>query len=208
MERVIRTDERIKRAEEIYQRRRMNNYGTNQARVNVGSNRKNYKLFKKMLIQIAACLIIYLVFYIVKNSNYIFSEEFLKQAKEVLSYDINIAETYDGVTNWFASLENQVEQEKNILPVEEQEEIQGENQVIPAEKQIADQEEVVNQEENNEEQSHLEMDLNQEADVNTLSVAEDSSSVSQTATDADIIKANYSIIKPLTRNNNFTFWSA
>ena len=181
MERAISADERIKRAEEIYQRRRAQNYERNQARVNVGNTPKDYKLFKKMFIQIGVCLLIYLIFYIIKNSNYIFSDGFLKQAKEVLSYDINITETYNGITNWFASLGNQAGKEETMPSAEEQEEIKEENQVIQEETQTAD--------------------------TQTLSIAEDSSSISQTATDAEIIKANYSIIKPLTRNNNITFWS-
>ncbi len=178
MERAITADERIRKAEEIYQRRRQQNYRTNQTRVNVGSARKDYKLLKKLFLQIAVCSLIYITFYIVKNSNYIFSADFLKQAKEVLSYDINIAQTYDNISNWFALLGKE---NKEITPVAEEETTEQTDAVV--------QEETVKIEDIADAAVHEEQ---------TLSVTEAPSSTPEPLTDAEIIKSNYSIIKPLT----------
>ena len=178
MERAITADERIRKAEEIYQRRRQQNYRTNQTRVNVGSARKDYKLLKKLFLQIAVCSLIYITFYIVKNSNYIFSADFLKQAKEVLSYDINIAQTYDNISNWFALLGKE---NKEIIPVAEEETTEQTDAVV--------QEETVKIEDIADAAVHEEQ---------TLSVTEAPSSTPEPLTDAEIIKSNYSIIKPLT----------
>lgn len=177
MEKAISTDERIRRAEEIYQKRRTPNYRINQTSVNVGGKRKDLKLFKKMFIQIAICSLIYITFYVVKNSNYIFSENFLKSAKEVLSYDINIAQVYDDISNWFMSLgKENTEEQNNTSKETDKKELYTVNQQENLIEDIAD---AASQEET------------------TLAIVEDSSSVSEPKTDAEIIKENYSIIKPL-----------
>ena len=61
MERTISDEEKIRRAIEISQRRNQNYYSRETARVNVNS-KKNYKLFKKMILQIIICLLIYFIF--------------------------------------------------------------------------------------------------------------------------------------------------
>ena len=50
-----------------------------------------------MIIQIIISLLIYLSIYIIQNNNYIFSEEFLKKANEILSYDINFSQMYENI---------------------------------------------------------------------------------------------------------------
>ena len=45
-------------------------------------------LLKKMMFQIAICTVIYIIFYLIQNSNYIFSEDVLNKTREFLSYDI------------------------------------------------------------------------------------------------------------------------
>ena len=42
-----------------------------------------------MLMQLAICAVIYIIFYLIKNTNYIFSEDVINRTKEILSYDIN-----------------------------------------------------------------------------------------------------------------------
>ena len=97
MERTMSVEEKIKRAEEIYARRQE---GTQRrtAKVTVNNeNKKDIKLLKKVIIQIAVSLLIYLVIYIIQNNNYIFSEEFLKKVNEILSYDINFQQIYETI---------------------------------------------------------------------------------------------------------------
>ena len=90
-------EDKIKRAEEIYARRQA---GTQRRTTTVpinNNNKKDVKLLKKMIIQIAISLVIYLIIYVIQNNNYIFSEEFLKKANELLSYDINFGQMYENI---------------------------------------------------------------------------------------------------------------
>ena len=93
MEKTLSPEERIRRAEEIYYRRKMNNTSGKSTRVNI-QNRKDFGMLKKMILQILICLIIYFIFYMVQNTNYIFSENVLNKTREILSYDINIEKIY------------------------------------------------------------------------------------------------------------------
>ena len=113
MERIMSVEEKIKRAEEIYARRQQ---GTQRrmATVTVNSeNRKDVKLLKKMIIQIIISLVIYLFIYIIQNNNYIFSQDFIKKINEVLSYDMNFTQIYEGV-------KVKIEQSMNILKNKEE----------------------------------------------------------------------------------------
>ena len=66
MERVLSADERIRKAEEIYARRKLQAESRKSATVNV-DDRNNNKLVKKLIIQFILCLIIYISFYAIKN---------------------------------------------------------------------------------------------------------------------------------------------
>ena len=48
-------------------------------------------------MQLAICAVIYIIFYLIKNTNYIFSDDVICKTKEFLSYDIN-----------FGNIQNQV----------------------------------------------------------------------------------------------------
>ena len=52
-------------------------------------------MLKKMILQILICIVIYTIFYMVQNTNYIFSEDVIKKVNEILSYDININVLYE-----------------------------------------------------------------------------------------------------------------
>ena len=99
MERTLTSDEKIRRAEEMYYRKKMQNANKKSARVNV-SHKKDFGMFKKMLFQIFICILIYIGFYIVKNTNYIFSEDVIKKVNEILSYDINVKNLYEQYSNY------------------------------------------------------------------------------------------------------------
>ena len=107
MEKVMTVEEKIRRAEEIYARRKQ---GTSKpvATVNVSSEKekKDIKLLKKMIIQILICIIIYLVVYTIQNNKYVFSEDFTNKANEILSYDTNFFELYNNVKNSVINLFN------------------------------------------------------------------------------------------------------
>ncbi len=118
MEKIISQDERIRRAQEIYYKRRNQNLNTrSNYTYKEKKNKKDFKLFKKLIIQIIVCLIIYIAIYVVKNSNYIFSEQFLEKVNEVLSYDIDLEKYYNEMV-YFLNFNEKIEQNNNI--VEEQ----------------------------------------------------------------------------------------
>lgn len=99
MERIMSVEDKIRRAEEIYARRQE---GTQRKTATVPVNqkdKKDIKLLKKMIIQIIISLIIYLVFLMIQNNNYIFSKDFLNKANEILSYDINFSQLYEDIKN-------------------------------------------------------------------------------------------------------------
>lgn len=97
MERTMTVEEKIRRAEEIYARRQETNQRKTATVTVNNENKKDIKLLKKMIIQIIISLLIYLSIYIIQNNNYIFSEEFLKKANEILSYDINFSQMYENI---------------------------------------------------------------------------------------------------------------
>lgn len=105
MEKTLTPDERIKRAEEIYYRKKMQNTNKKSARVNV-SNKKDFGMLKRMALQISICIVIYTIFYMIQNTNYIFSEDVLKKIRYILSYDINIKNIYEQGMQYINSFTN------------------------------------------------------------------------------------------------------
>ena len=113
MERTMSVEEKIRRAGEIYERRKQGNRKPI-ATVSV-REKKDIKLLKKMIIQILVCVAIYSFIYIIQNSNYVFSEEFLKKVNELLSYDTNFSQIYENIKeqiiSWIPQKEEQTKQE-------------------------------------------------------------------------------------------------
>ncbi len=97
MERVMSVEEKIRRAEEIYERRKQGETRPI-AKLNI-NNKKDIKLLKKMVIQMIICIIIYLIVYTVQNNEFIFSQDFINNANQILSYDTNFIELYESIKN-------------------------------------------------------------------------------------------------------------
>lgn len=113
MDRSMTVEEKIRRAEEIYARRHESEMPKT-ATVPVNSKgKKDIKLFKKMIIQILVSLSIYLIFYAVQNNNYIFSEDFLNQANQILSYDMNFGEIYQTIKTKIEEGINSMQEQTN-----------------------------------------------------------------------------------------------
>lgn len=97
MEKILSVDERIRRAEELYNRRKMQG-GIRVSTNNVNnSTRSTFTLLKKMIIKIIVCAIIYLAFYILKNSGVFFSKNVIEQTQKIMSYDINFSTEYSRI---------------------------------------------------------------------------------------------------------------
>ena len=105
MERIMSVEDKIRRAEAIYERRQQGN-NKQIASINVSDNnkKKDIKLLKKMIIQILVCMVLYLVVYTIQNNSYVFSEDFMNKANEILSYDTNFNEIYNNIKNGIFSL--------------------------------------------------------------------------------------------------------
>ncbi len=103
MEKIISPEERIKRAEEIYYRRKINNNNVRMPSSQVKQERENrqFSLYKKMILQILICIFIYLIFSLIKETNYIFSESVINKTKEFLSIDINFAQISSNIGDFF-----------------------------------------------------------------------------------------------------------
>ena len=134
VERAISVVERIRRAEEIYEKRRQGETRPI-TKVNVNNtHKKDVKLLKKMIVQILVCISIYLVIYAIYNNKYVFSEDFIKKANEILSYDTNFGELYENakkqIQSWYQSITTNEQNgiggaasEETVQNVETQEEV-------------------------------------------------------------------------------------
>lgn len=104
-------EEKIRRAEEIYQRRKQGEVRpVDKVIVN---NKKDIKLLKKMIIQIIICVLIYLLIYSIQNNEYVFSKDFINKTNEILSYDTNFTEIYQMLKNQIMSFTNKGTEELN-----------------------------------------------------------------------------------------------
>ena len=91
MERILSQEERIRRAEEIYYRRKLNNSDVRMpcSQVRDKTKKRQFSLYRKMAIQILLCVLIYLIFSLIKEANYLFSENVINKTKEFLNQDVN-----------------------------------------------------------------------------------------------------------------------
>ena len=134
-------EDKIRRAEEIYYKRRMGEVSNKNINIepekdwkreNLSIERrlkrkseKNIKLLKRLTKQIIVCMTIYGIFYITVNNNYVFSEDFANKAKEILNQDIDLKSIYitgmSKIKEWSEQLNKQTE-ENNPIPKEENQE--------------------------------------------------------------------------------------
>ncbi len=227
MERTMSVEDKIRRAEEIYARRRQKEYKVTNTRVSVDNTTKandniNQRL-KKMIMQIIVCMLIYLTFYYVINNNYIFSEDFKTKCEEILSYDISFNEMYkniEGAINTVKEKYQSIMQKSNTNDNEEnkpEQENEQNNSNVDDEQTGADAESTNsdagesndNQElENNQTENTLENGQEQPNLDENIGGAEEVASVAETTEenlseeeqmkkDAEEIKANINFIKPL-----------
>lgn len=217
MEKSISQEERIRRAEEIYSRRRYNNrYGESLYRS--GETRNRYqpqetrkikgKMINKMIIQMIVCVIIYTCIYMLQYSNYLFSKDMVDKTKEVLSYDISIENLYNKSNEFFSELQKKFnwvmnnEQKDNV-----NEKVQNENTEeanIENTNTNTENGEVNNENSDNVENSEISQDTNNEANQNSEQLAvggadetQPEEEKSQEEQDIDYVKQNVSIIWPI-----------
>lgn len=195
MERTISPEERIRRAEEIYNRRKSSN-GIRVSSNKVNSSKKKISLFKKMLMQLAICSVIYIIFYLIKNTNYIFSDDVINKTKEFLSYDINFGNIQKSISSFWNDNKNKL----NFLGFENNEQ---ENEVQANILQNETTNTVDNTVDNN---SVTEIDNNTiinsvgigGAETNEILEEKTEEQKSQSELDVEYLKDKYSFIIPVT----------
>ncbi len=178
----------MKRAEEIYQRRRGGYAYERNSKVATVSvkNERNFSLFKKMFLQIAICLVIYFIFYLIQNSNYIFSEDVLEKTKQILSYDIDIANMYEQTVKFISTqMEGLTPNQENVNQNQTSENTITTNDIEEQQSEPETQENGVGGAE-----------LENVVMENTVVASADEPK--QPQTDDEYIKSNFSFIKPIT----------
>lgn len=127
MERILTQEERIRRAEEIYLRRRnlqLPQYKIQNREVKLDTTEpiKSFKLFKRIALQIIICLLLYCIFYLIYDTNFSFSDITISKTEEILNYDINIEEMYKNINTyingWIHS--DEIEESDNVDNGQEQ----------------------------------------------------------------------------------------
>ena len=120
MERAMSVEDKIRRAEEIYYQRKQQEIPMRETIKRKPKEKKNVKLLRKMIRQIIMCLIIYGIFYLIVNNNYIFSADFTNKAKEILSQDINFVELYSVISNKIIETYNKTVNNENLIKEDSQ----------------------------------------------------------------------------------------
>lgn len=179
MERTISQEDRIRRAEEIYYRRRAGMDAPKTKTVNVNS-KKNYGFLKKIIVQIVISACIYGLIYQLQRNTDTFSIDSINYIKGTMAYDIDTYKVVENLKSYMAMFKqkNNVSktEDNNIIDNATSEELEinsDETEEIPVE--------IVQPEENIGEE--------QQAETTTLSKMEQ---------DAEYIKTNFSFIKPVT----------
>ena len=197
MERTMSMEDKIRRAEEIYYRRRGQAVSSNVDNVKeVKKGKKDVKLFNKMVTQIIVCLAIYSGSYLIVNNNYIFSEDFTNKAREILSQDINFMEIYSAISNKVTEIYNSIQ----AKPEEQQQEEQqnSEENVQNNEENIQNNNENIGgAEEILTEQSTGETSETEQTVQTEETPQEPVENLSQMEQDANYIKSTISFIKPI-----------
>ena len=177
MERSISVDERMKRAEEIYNRRHRVNEKTNT--INITKSKKI--LTKKLFIKIIICMIIYSIFWMLKYSD----ENWNKKINEYLSTNTNFIELgksfYDSIKNALSNFNSY------IVNISNEEKIEQDNSTNT--------EVIENNDENN-----IETQTNTTEELNGIGGGETTEEIqpeSQMEKDSKTIKENYSFIIPV-----------
>ena len=168
MEKTISPEDRIRRAEEIYYRRRNNPNITRTATVNLNS-KKEYKLIKKIIIQVLFCAGIFFLIYNIQANTDKLSTDSIKYIKHMLHYDMDLQYFINQSKNYVARAYNKEKKEEEDDKNETEENTINESEETP--------------------------EVNEE--IKEENSTEDISNISQMELDAKYIKEKISFIKPV-----------
>lgn len=197
MERAMSVEDKIRRAEEIYYKRKEQDVSVGETIRKISTEKKNIKLLRKMIRQIIICLVIYGIFYIIVNNNYIFSADFTNKAREILSQDINFSEVYSVISNKVIKTYNQITNSESANNKEEQQNEEVKNENIESEKINSENESEQNTEPKNETTNNDENIGGAEEMLAPVVEENETKELSQMEQDANYIKSIISFIKPI-----------
>ena len=214
MEKTISPEERIRRAEEIYYRRRLNNGSVrmSSSQVKDGKEKRQITLYKKVIIQVLICILIYLIFSLIKEANYIFSDEVLNKTKQFLTTDINFNNIANSVGGFIKENQDKLDFLSTWINGEEQQENTENLENVESTENA---EETNEQEENTEEEQNSENIVNEAKEndtvvANTLTgiggatsenveveTTSDTTKKTQMELDAEYVKENFKLQLPV-----------
>lgn len=193
MEKILSSNERERRAEEIYARRQNLRERTKRATVNV-SEQKNFKLLKRVVLQIIICALIYFIFYLINTTNYSFSKVTLEKTNNLLSADTDFIGIYN-----------------NLLGG-----VKGYFETLNSEKEAKEENKIENNIENVQQEEKGEKNSQEQKDNNEVSIIQDTDQESEKTgeenlkdvhiSETDRIKENYSFALPINRKNYIRIW--
>lgn len=202
MERIITPEERQRRAEEVYNRRRNNSLSKiNYVSENTNKEKVNFSLLKKMALQILICMVIYVIFYLIKNTSYFFSEDVINKTKEFLKYDINFQNLYNQAITMLNDNKSSIPFLNDLLQNSENNSNTTQENTVNSEgnQESTNSTENANTEvQNNEEKNSENVGMGGGKEENTQAETEASNeNKSQMEIDAEFLKVNYNFINPV-----------
>ena len=212
MERAMSPEERLRRAEEIYYKRKAQGVRVSTGNVSIGKSNK-ISLGKRMAIQIAVCVVIYMMMWLIKGYNNVFSENFINQTKNILNYDMNFQKLYNQCVEYFNNNFNSIiKMDENTGNSDNNNIEQLESQGLEENNESVDKQNLTEETVENTTDAQLEnspqtsVDSTDGMDTNssqgsiydgTLKAKEDSENINQMQEDASYVKTNYSLIHPI-----------
>ena len=188
MEKTMTVEEKIRRAEEIYNRRNGNNYTYQNYSQ---KSKKGPRLMQRMIKQIIICFMIYGIFYIVTNREYYLSQEFKNQIENKASQNEVTKKAYNWLNEQIPKCINQINQ---FTKKEEKQTEQTKNE----EQQVEETTSVV------ENQTEISQTINEE---NIGGATEETVQIEKTQEEKDVekIKNTINFIKPIDGTISSTF---
>lgn len=195
MDRLISEEERIRRAEDVLERRK--NTDLRISSENFVKEKSN-KRIKNMLMQILVCLLIYCGIYYVKNSQNENLKNFLNNINGVLEYDVDFKKIYEELCKKYESLNiNKGNEETNNGENNAEGNSQGEN-INNTQEENENQEDVTTQDNMVQESKEtVSMGIGGGTEESTERISNVLTEEEQMKVDAEYIKQNFSIINPL-----------
>ena len=181
MERTISPEDRIRRAEEIYYRRKNISNVARTATLNFDSKKEN-KLLKKAFIQVILCVGIFFLINSIQANTDDLSIDSIKHIKNMLNYDMNFKKYINEGKSYLSNIYN-----KNK---EENEEIKQQNDITDNKDNIADANDLSTVNDVEEETPKTNQEVKDENEIDSAN------NISKMEQDAKYIKDKISIIKP------------